>query len=62
VSQVSHILGWTPGNLTASYGRKIVRVSSIVDNIFIEADPGLELFLQQIDFVEETGCTAKGID
>lgn len=34
---------------------------SIVNNVFIEADPRPQLFLQQIDFVEEPGCTAKGV-
>ena len=51
----------TSENLTRSYRRNIVRMSSIVDHIFIEADPGLQLFFQQIDLVKETGCTAKHV-
>jgi hypothetical protein len=34
---------------------------SIVDNVFVEADSRLQLFLQQIDLVEETGCRQKAV-
>ena len=47
-------------SLTRSYRRDIVWMVSIVNNKFVEANSRPELVLQQIDFVEETGCTAKG--
>ena len=37
-------------------------MSPIVDNVLVEANPRLQLFLEQINFVEETGCEAKGVD
>ena len=51
----------SPRKLTRSYRRNVIWVLSIVNNIFVEADPRLQLVLQQVDFVEETGHTAETI-
>jgi hypothetical protein len=47
--------------LTSSYRRKIVWMLSVVDDVFVKADSRLQLFLQQIDLVQETGCRPKAI-